>query len=77
FEENKKFGAQIARSADIAIVVNKVNADAITEGLREGGMDNSKIMVAKNLFEVTTILNKISAAGDTILYENDLPDMFK
>ena len=77
FEENKKFGAQIARSADIAIVVNKVNADAITEGLREGGMDNSKIMVAKNLFEATTILNKISAAGDTILYENDLPDMFK
>ena len=77
FEENKKFGVQIARSADIAIVVNKVNADAITEGLREGGMDNSKIMVAKNLFEATTILNKISAAGDTILYENDLPDMFK
>ncbi len=77
FEENKKFGVQIARSADIAIVVNKVNADAITEGLREGGMEHSKIMVAKNLFEATTILNKISAAGDTILYENDLPDMFK
>jgi UDP-N-acetylmuramoyl-tripeptide--D-alanyl-D-alanine ligase len=45
--------------------------------LKEGGMSDDKIKTAKNFLEATSILNKISKAGDTILYENDLPDMFK
>jgi UDP-N-acetylmuramoyl-tripeptide--D-alanyl-D-alanine ligase len=68
---------KIAQCADVAIVVNKLNSEAIVQGLKEGGMSDDKIKTAKNFLEATSILNKISKAGDTILYENDLPDMFK
>ncbi len=77
FDENRKFGVKIAQCADVAIVVNKLNSEAIVQGLKEGGMSDDKIKTAKNFLEATSILNKISKAGDTILYENDLPDMFK
>ena len=77
FDENRKFGIRIAQSADIAIVVNKLNSDAICQGLHEGGMCEDNIKITKNFFEATSILNQISKSGDTILYENDLPDMFQ
>lgn len=74
---NREFGRHIAGNVDIAIVVGAYNRDAITEGLREGGFDEESLIVVESFNEAQKRLAGILAAGDTVLYENDLPDTFK
>jgi len=77
FEANKELGSYAAGKADLLVIVNKLNREAILQGAREAGMDEGKIVVADSLSEA---LQKISGSikpGDVLLYENDLPDMFK
>jgi len=73
---NRTFGAQIAKSADIAIVIGKKRAVPIVEGLKTGGMEDENIFVVSSLDDSTAVLQKIMRAGDVILYENDLPDNY-
>lgn len=77
YDLNFKFGEKAATSCDVAIVVGHYNRDAIVNGLRKGGMDEKAIRPADSFAEAQTILASIAAAGDTVLYENDLPDTFK
>ena len=77
FRNNKALGSDIASAADIAIVVNRVNRDAITEGLRESGFGENKIVIADSFAEASAYLATAMRAGDIVLYENDLPDSFK
>ena len=74
---NRELGCKIATSADVAIVVNRVNRDAITEGLRQGGMAETQIILADSFAEASALLAAMMRAGDVVLYENDLPDSFK
>ena len=74
---NRELGCKIATSADVAIVVNRVNRDAITEGLRQGGMAEPQIILADSFAEASALLAAMMRAGDVVLYENDLPDSFK
>ena len=76
-DANRELGRKIATSADLAIVVNVYNRDAIVEGARDGGMAEEAVMTAANFAEAQQILSKILKSGDTVLYENDLPDTFK
>lgn len=76
-DANRELGRKIATSADLAIVVNVYNRDAIVEGARDGGMAEEAVMTAANFAEAQQILSRILKAGDTVLYENDLPDTFK
>ncbi len=80
-ELNRNFGQKIAASADIAIVVGEYNREAIVDGINE-----SKEKDASSAIEVHTVptfldsqslLGSILRPGDTVLYENDLPDTFK
>lgn len=77
WEYNKVFGQHIAKSADLAIVVGKYNRDAILTGLKDGGMDEDKVKTPDTFAEAMAIVNSTARCGDTVLYENDLPDTFK
>lgn len=77
YEYNENFGRKIAMSVDVAIIVGEYNRDAILCGLREAGMPEEKVHAVDTFKEAQAVLGTIAAAGDTVLYENDLPDTFK
>ncbi|MCH5346508.1 MAG: UDP-N-acetylmuramoyl-tripeptide--D-alanyl-D-alanine ligase [Muribaculaceae bacterium] len=76
-ELNRAFGEKIATSADVAIIVGQYNRDAIVEGINAAGMDADAIKVVDSFNEAQTFLQSFIKPGDTVLYENDLPDTFK
>ena len=77
YRNNKELGVNIATAADIAIVVNRVNREAIVAGLTEAGFDAMNIVQTDSFAEASAYLATTMRAGDVILYENDLPDSFK
>lgn len=78
FENNRAFGVDIAKSrVDGVYVVNEVNREAITEGLRSGGYPATQIECVASFAEAMASLQPKLKLGDVVLYENDLPDSFK
>lgn len=78
YELNFQFGETISRNVDIAIVVGRYNRDAIVEGIRSTGhLNEESLHTADTFADAQNILSRIAAKGDTVLYENDLPDTFK
>lgn len=76
YELNEKFGEHIAKSCDIAIVVGHHNREAITKGIRKGEFQG-KLYETDSFNEAQKLLSPMLQSGDTVLYENDLPDSFK
>lgn len=74
---NYEFGRHIAECADLAFVVGEYNREAIVNGIKDGGMDSIAIRTFDSFREAQQYLNSTVQAGDTVLYENDLPDTFK
>ena len=78
YELNRELGRHIARNVDIAIVVGEYNRESIVKGIEEvDRLAADNIYKASSFNEAQTILTSIARAGDTVLYENDLPDTFK
>ena len=76
YEMNCQFGEAMADCCDIAVLVGKKRSEAIVEGLKKKGVLSDSIMVVASLDEATAKLRDISGPGDTILFENDLPDNY-
>lgn len=76
FEENKKFGENIAKTADIAVIVNETNKESLLQGLAEGGMNPENIFTTPTLDHAQLKLKEILQKGDVVLFENDLPDNY-
>lgn len=76
YDLNEKFGEYIAKSCDIAIIVGHYNRSAITEGIEKGEF-KGKLYEVDSFDEAQKLVNPMLQNGDTILYENDLPDSFK
>jgi len=76
-EYNRQLGVKMASSCDLAIVVGHYNRDAILEGLRTGGMPSDKVLAVDTFAQAQEAMVSVSRRGDTVLYENDLPDTFK
>ncbi len=74
---NREFGKKIASTADIAIVVGLYNREAIVSGIESVSGHSIKVITVDTFNEARTRLASILAGGDTVLYENDLPDTFK
>lgn len=75
---NEKFGEHITETCDVAIIVGQYNRDAIVSGIKSKGWDEGeKLYIVNSFAEAQTLLATIAKAGDTVLYENDLPDTFK
>lgn len=74
---NRSLGKKIATSADVAIIVGEYNREALLGGIKDGEMPDDKVYAVASFAEAQRVLSQIVAAGDTVLYENDLPDTFK
>ena len=75
-EYHFQLGCQIAESADIAILVLPERTAEIKRGLLEKGFEPEKIYEARSLQEAAGLLEGIGLPGDTVLFENDLPDNY-
>ena len=76
-ELNKEFGREISKTTDIAIIVGNYNRNSIGEGIRAQGYIEDNLYFVNNFNEAQKLLSEILTTGDTVLYENDLPDSFK
>ncbi|MFR9494953.1 MAG: UDP-N-acetylmuramoyl-tripeptide--D-alanyl-D-alanine ligase [Rikenellaceae bacterium] len=74
---NYTLGCQIAQSVDYAVVVNRINREAIVRGLKDSQFSEAKYFIADSLDEARAHLSSRLKVGDIILYENDLPDSLK
>lgn len=75
-EYNREFGLKMASSVDIAILVGRKHSQPIREGLLRGGFKESDIYTVASLNEAGALLRTIGRKGDTVLFENDLPDNY-
>ena len=62
--------------ADFVIIVNKVNFEAIKEGLDNKKFKEENISQAETLEQAKILMKEILQPGDTVLFENDLPDNY-
>lgn len=77
FELNRKLGEYIGNSVDIAIVVGEYNREALCSGIRSTEFNPDNLITAPTFNDAQAHLATILSPGDTVLYENDLPDTFK
>ena len=73
---NRTFGEEMAHSADICVLVGPRHTAPIREGLINKGFPEDSIYTVRSLQEAADILGKIEQSGDTVLFENDLPDNY-
>ncbi len=73
---NEEFGRDIARAADIAILVGKGRVTPIRQGLIDGGFPETCIVQVDTLNEATEKLPLYTEPGCVVLFENDLPDNY-
>ncbi|MCC8036887.1 MAG: UDP-N-acetylmuramoyl-tripeptide--D-alanyl-D-alanine ligase [Bacteroidales bacterium] len=76
-ELNRDLGAYIHGRADVAIIVGHYNREALLAGLELSGMESDNVYAVDSFNEAQRVLQSIARPGDTVLYENDLPDTFK
>ncbi len=62
----------------MAIIVGRYNRDAILAGIEEENiLAEDSIILVDSFNEAMQYLSPRMKKGDTVLYENDLPDTFK
>lgn len=76
YDLNREFGSAMADCCDVAILVGRKRGKAIGEGLADAGFDADNIHYVADLKEATTLIGTLVHSGDTVLFENDLPDNY-
>lgn len=76
-ELNEILGEEIAQSVDIAIIVGEYNRTALVAGIKKVGFKDDCLYEVGSFAEAQEVLGTLLNSGDTVLYENDLPDTFK
>lgn len=71
-----ELGREIAQRCEKAVLVGERRTEAIRKGFLESGGDASAVFTVETLEEASALLAKIGKAGDTVLFENDLPDNY-
>lgn len=74
---NELFGEHIAETCDIAIIVGEYNREAIVTGIKRKQHNALTMHTVSTFADAQKIMLSIAKSGDTVLYENDLPDTFK
>lgn len=77
YELNRALGKHIGESVDVAVIVGEYNRGALLDGLKEAEFPESQLHVVDSFAESQKLLSTMLQRGDTVLYENDLPDTFK
>ncbi|MFI5285517.1 MAG: Mur ligase family protein [Candidatus Dormibacteria bacterium] len=75
-DENRRYGQHAAKVCDHVIVVSAKTTEALSAGLREGGMGEDRIHVVGTLDDATMLLQSLARPGDVVLFANDLPDTY-
>lgn len=75
--ENKKAAEKAASVCDLVLVVGDTNKKALTEGLKEGGLDSQKCQEFEDMHTALTYLSTYCQDGDVVLIENDLGDLYE
>lgn len=73
---NREFGEYMADCADIVLLVGARHTDPIRQGLLSKGFDEAAVHTFSNLNDAVACLNTLTQPGDTVMYENDLPDSY-
>ncbi|MHB8108303.1 MAG: Mur ligase family protein, partial [Candidatus Cryosericum sp.] len=75
-EANIEAGRQAAGAADMVILVGPKKTRPVREGLLSAGFPETSILTARFLEDVTGLMQSLLAPGDTVMFENDLPDTY-
>lgn len=73
--ENREFGKLLA-GLDLVILVGDTLVAPVKEGYAEAGGDPEKLLVRATLKDAQAELKKILERDDTVLFLNDLPDIY-
>lgn len=76
-ELNEELGRHIGKNVDVAIVVGTYNREALSKGILESGFKKENLYPVDSFNDAQKLLSTLLVSGDTVLYENDLPDTFK
>ncbi|MDZ4699927.1 MAG: UDP-N-acetylmuramoyl-tripeptide--D-alanyl-D-alanine ligase [Rhodothermales bacterium] len=75
-EENRLFGEHMAGQVDLAILIGDEQTRPIQEGLRRRAFPEDHILIYPSFSDARAYLDCHLQAGDTVLFENDLPDTY-
>jgi UDP-N-acetylmuramoyl-tripeptide--D-alanyl-D-alanine ligase len=73
---NEELGAKAAEVCDYVVLVGVERTKPLVAGLRRKNFPQEKIRVVRDLKGATIVLPTIVGVGDTVLFENDLPDLY-
>lgn len=73
---NVQLGKNIAHVCDFVIIVNEVNKESISQGLRQQNFDMQKVFCVETLEQAKDKISQLKLQNSVILFENDLPDVF-
>lgn len=74
---NRELGRHAGLNADIVIVVGHYNREALSQGVADAGRPEVALHTADTFADAQRLLTSVVRPGDTVLYENDLPDTFR
>jgi UDP-N-acetylmuramoyl-tripeptide--D-alanyl-D-alanine ligase len=73
---NEDLGARAAEVCDYVVLVGVERTKPVVAGLQRYNFPPEKVRVVRDLKGATIVLPTIVGAGDTVLFENDLPDLY-
>ncbi|MDP4118816.1 MAG: UDP-N-acetylmuramoyl-tripeptide--D-alanyl-D-alanine ligase [Bacillota bacterium] len=76
YELNFEFARHCGEFCDYIILVGEKQTKPIAAGLNEIGYDKDRLFISKDLNEALSIMNTLATSGSTVLFENDLPDLY-
>jgi len=74
---NEEFGIGAAKVCDYVILVGRNQTAAIRRGLESAGFAPDRTISVRNLDDGLEAMKGIVRAGDVVLFENDLPDLYE
>lgn len=74
-KENRQFGELLA-GLDLVILVGDTLVTPVKDGYLSAGGEPEKLLVRETLKDAQAELKKVLASGDTVLFLNDLPDIY-
>lgn len=74
-EENKALGAQLV-GFDKVILVGETLVTAVKAGYLENGGDSEKLTIVPSLADAQNVIKDVIEKGDSVLFLNDLPDIY-
>lgn len=76
YELNCEFARCAGKFCDYIILVGEKQTKPLQKGLEEIGYSKEKLFVAADLTQALGIMNSLAKEGSTVLFENDLPDLY-